>query len=158
MTQTFISILMTDVIDATKRHDQNGTQAHKRDLARAIFAGIEGIVWVFREHVIDSAKSTCGLEPLEEAAIAETSWAVSDQGKVSEQRKFVPLLSSLRLLARIANRVAPPIKFDFAGLEWSNLKSAIEVRNRITHPKSAGDLSLSANEIESSQIAMYWLV
>ena len=155
---SFIGILLFDVMDAIDRHDDAPTQSGKRDLIRTTFAAVEGVSWIFREHVVEAARAMSELEPAEEVALSETSYQVSDQGRITEQARYRPLLAAVRLPARIAEKLAPTVKIDFSGRDWAHLKEAIKIRNRITHPKSRSDLILSDKDIQRSIGALFWLL
>jgi len=156
--ESFIGILLFDVMDAIERHDLAQTQSGKRDLIRTSFAAIEGASWIFREHVVEAARAMSELEPAEEVALSETSYQVTDQGRITEQTRYLPLLATVRLTARIAEKLAPEVKVDFSGQDWAGLKEAIKIRNRITHPKSRADLILSDEDIRTSVGSLFWLL
>lgn len=156
--ESFIGILLFDVMDAIERHDLAQTQSGKRDLIRTSFAAIEGASWIFREHVVEAARAMSELEPAEEVALSETSYQVTDQGRITEQTRFLPLPATVRLTARIAEKLAPEVKVDFSGQDWAGLKEAIKIRNRITHPKSRADLILSDEDIQTSVGSLFWLL
>lgn len=154
---SFSSLLMTDLFSALERHRATISQSTMRDVVRTAFAAIEGTVWIFRQHVVDAARSTYGLQPAEEAALAEKTFGVSDKGRISEQTRYIPMTHVIRLTARIGNRLAPSASIDFSGADWDNLRSALSIRNRITHPKSADDLRLTESDVEYCMAALTWL-
>jgi hypothetical protein len=159
---SFLGMLVGDVADAMERQRKSNTQAAKRNLVRTAFSAVEGLAWVFREHVMDAAEGTYGLEPDEQHALAEMAYSVSDQGKVYGQQRFIPLLSMIRLIARIGERVTaepgPPATIDFSGSDWDNFRKSLNIRNRITHPKSRNDLVLTDDDIATSQAALFWFL
>lgn len=158
LNKSFVEILLTDVAGAMRRYEDSSTQAHRRDLVRTSFAALEGVVWIFREHVIEAARTTYGLERNEEIALSELSYQVAENGQIYGQPRFVPLLSIVRLIARIGDRIAPNAPIDFSGSEWRRVKDAIKIRNRITHPKSGEDMVLTQTEVETSLAALFWLL
>lgn len=133
-------------------------QAVRRDLVRNLHAAIEGAVWAFREHVRSTAKSLDVLSRHEEIALSEESIQVSDQGTVSAQRRNLTLVSTIRLTTRIAMRLNPALTLSFDTKDWANFRSSVATRNRVTHPKTMGDLVVSAGEASSSIAAFYWLI
>jgi hypothetical protein len=123
---------------------------------------VEGLAWVFREHVMDAAEGTFGLEPDEQHVLAEMAYSVSDQGKIYGQQRFIPFLAMIRLIARIGERVTsepgPPATIDFSGSDWDNFRKSLAIRNRITHPKSRSDLVLTDDDIATSLAALFWFL
>lgn len=155
---SFTEMLVADVAAAMERFERSSSPSHMRDLVRTSFAAIEGTAWIFREHVIDAAESTYGLEPEEQAALRETSYQVSEKGKINAQLRFIPLLNSIRLIARIARRLAPESQIDFSEQGWDEVRRAVAIRNRITHPKSAMDLTLTETDAKVCVKAMFWFL
>ncbi len=156
--RSFLELLLIDVANATERHTSSGTQSDKRDLVRTTFAAIEGVAWIFREHVTGAARDSYGLDPGEEGALNEIAFQVSETGKIHRRHSFMPLLNSIRLTARIGARIAPSKRIDFSGGGWDDLRKAIVTRNRITHPKGVKDLILTDGDIETGTTALFWLL
>jgi len=155
--QDFFTIILEDALDAVERRQAADTQAARRDQVRTAFIAIEGFVWVFREHIAEVANMTHGLEPEEEIVLAETSFQVGKDGKINSQSKYVPLLSMVRLVARIAKRIAPTAEVDFSGSGWNKTQEALQIRHRITHPKSRMDLMLSDADMLTIEHVLFWL-
>ena len=134
------------------------TQAVRRDLVRSLHATMEGVVWTYREHVVSAAKSLGELSPHEEIAFSEESVRVSEKGTISMQRRSLTIASTIRLTTRIAKRLHPAVTSDFDTKNWANFRSSVTTRNRLTHPKTMGDLAVSKAEASSCIAALYWLI
>jgi hypothetical protein len=156
--QSFTKILVTDVATALARFRMHKTQSNMRDLVRTSFAAVEGEVWIFREHVVEAANATYGLEPKEKAILEEEFFHVSAQGRITTQSRFLPVLSSIRFIARIAQRLASRELVNFSGTGWQTLQQAALIRNRVTHPKTAADLILSEDDVETVLEGLYWFL
>lgn len=156
--KSFLRTLVTDVAKAIERHDLSDGQPEKRDLVRTIFAAIEGVAWIFREHIIETAASSYGLHEDEVATFAETAYIVGKNGSITRQPRFIPLLNSIRLTARIAERLASTKHIDFSARGWEQIQHAFGVRNRVTHPKNADDLALSDSDLTESIEGFFWLL
>lgn len=158
MSRGFVHILVDDVTHALQRTENADTPTHRREAIRTIFAAAEGVIWVYREHVRRTAKDLGRLTPLAEFAIQERSYAIGERGDLVEQTRFVPLTTMVRLTTKIAADVCPGFEIDFSHVGWANLKSAIAVRNRLTHPKSVTDLSIDQNEVLVARSGFFWLL
>lgn len=156
--ETFLMILVQDVILSLNRHDIEPIQSNKRDLVRAIFAAIEGLSWSYREDIRMTASVVDPLSPIQEMALAEKSYSIDEQGKIKEQTRFISIPAMIRLTTRIAETVCPELKIDFGVPGWTDLKQAIKVRNRITHPKSLSDLQVSMADLVISQSGLFWFL
>jgi hypothetical protein len=126
-------------------------------LIRAYFAAIEGLIWMYREHVVDIAKSCDKLTFEEQIAFAEVTYAVTAQGRIVEQARFVPMLALIRLTTKLAEKINPTLKVHFNGTGWDSLRQAVEIRNRITHPKSVVDLEISDMDLKTCRGGFDWL-
>lgn len=157
-TSQFSEMLGDDVRAAMGRRAQSDSQLARRDVVRTTWAANEGLIWVLREHVTDCADMTYGLEAQETAALAETIYNVSSNGKISSQTRFVPLLDMFRLIGRIAARIEPDAAIDFGTMGWQSLVISQKVRNRITHPKSRQDLHLTDDDMFAAGLGFFWLV
>jgi len=155
---SFFLTLLKDVSIALSRQESADNQITRRDMIRTAFAAIEGLVWIFREEIVDTAESTYGLEDDERSILRERQLAVSDQGKITVQSRCLPLTTTIRFVARIASRINGFEHFEFGGTEWDNFRRAIVVRNRITHPKSANDLFVSKADVEQVTNALFWFL
>ncbi|WP_374944979.1 hypothetical protein [Sphingomonas sp.] len=133
---TFLRTLIEDVLTAGARGGADDSPAHRRDMIRTTFAAIEGSVWLYREHVRSVAKTMDVLTPFADLARRERTFNVSERGAIIEQVRYVTLPTIIRLAIRQARLIAPSLSIDFSDRGWSDLKSSLEVRHRITHPKS----------------------
>jgi hypothetical protein len=156
--ESFLRILVEDVIISTERHDIDPTQANKRDLIRTIFAAIEGLSWSYREKVRSVANDIDPLSPIQKLALAEKTYSVDEQGKIQAQTRFISIPAMIRLTTRLVEQFCPALKVDFDVAGWADLKQAIKVRNRITHPKSLSDLDVSSADVAFSQSGLFWFL
>jgi hypothetical protein len=154
--ETFLQVLVADVIRALER--QPDSQSNRRDLIRASFAAIEGLVWFYRKHVENVAKDIDQISPMTEMAFSELTYRVTESGVVEPQTRFMTMTSMIRLTTNVAQKLSPELKVDFGVKGWTDLLKFVAIRNRITHPKTLTDLHISADELEVSQSAFFWLL
>lgn len=98
------------------------------------------------------------LEFEEDLALSEMSYSVGEDGKVKAERKFVSVTAGVRLASRMAKRADPSLAVDFGTSGWQELRDAIQVRNRITHPKSVRDVEIEDNDLAVCLGGFYWLM
>jgi uncharacterized membrane protein YecN with MAPEG domain len=153
---SFTHILVNDVRDAEKRLQENDTPGNRRDLVRAAFAAIEGLHWQLKRDVLKNGLGK--LTAHEYAAMAEESYSVDDRGNVSSIPRFLPITTAIRLVVQVVQRYRPSYKVDFSHAGWSNLKSAVEVRNRLVHPKTLEDLAVTDSEIRKTISGFCWVL
>lgn len=153
---TFFGILSRDVEICWERIEVADTQATRRDLIRTMFAAIEGYVSEYRAHVRSLVDDIGTIPPMMELALNETSYSVDEQGILKEHIRFIPLISMIRLVTKLAEQHCPGLKIDFSNAGWSKLKQTIKIRNRITHPKNLSDLEITQEDIAISQAGFFW--
>ncbi len=156
--ETFLGMLSYDVILSLQRMEQEDSQAARRDVIRTIFAAVEGYCEEYRDHVRSVAEDIEPFDDITKLALSETYYFVTEAGVVEQQRRFVPITSSIRLVTRLAKQISPEIEVDFSGSDWHRFRKAIAIRNRITHPKRPTDLSISDDDIKDVESAFFWLL
>src|SRR3546814_1042557 len=143
----FVGSLMLDVDDALGRRETQVYPTNRRSLIRTLIAAVEGLVWIYREHVIGIAKELDILSDAERSALADTTTMVDDKGRISEQKRYLSTMATIRLTTRIAKKFASDCEPDFGGAGWSDLKDTFALRNRNTHPKREIELQISETDI-----------
>ena len=147
LAHSFVRILITDVIEARTLLSSADSSVNRRNLVRTTLAGVEGLAWYFREHVREVAGEMGQLTPLAALALREQSYTVTDQGEISEQVRYLALATSIRLMIKQAQQIVPLFEVDISGTGWQQLRDAIAIRHRITHPKVADDLQISNSDL-----------
>jgi len=110
---------------------------------------IEGSTYLLKQTALTAAiTSRIPLTPAEYALMAEETFDLDTSGKPRSAPKFLRLADNLKFTVECVNRVfRTELKLDVAGSSWSDFKTAVEIRNRITHPKSAADFEVSEAEV-----------
>lgn len=155
--ESFTAILTEDVARALSRQQTRDSQSARRDLVRSAFAAIEGWVWVLREEVMETAKQTKGLNEDEIAVLSERTFYVSNSGDIKSRPNHLDLKTTIRLCAKIANRVTQQKDIDFSEVGWEKLQNAKDIRNRITHPKNINELILEPKDVDNVLDAFFWI-
>lgn len=156
--QTFCGVLGYDALEAMNKMDANDCQSTRRDFVRTAFAAIEGWLWNYKQEVHSTIGAVREFSALEESALSETSYLITNTGKLRTQIRFMPMATLFRFVTRIAEEEYGARLVDFDGSDWKNFNDAIAIRNRITHPKSIPDLTLSEHDIAAVKNALLWLV
>ena len=156
--KSFTRLLIEDVLDAYDRVAKRDDEGSRRHVVRTIFAAIEGEVWMCREHVRQTAAAMGYLTPLADLALREQNYSVTEAGEVVEQTRYVTLTASIRLTVKQAMVLAPGLLVDFGGHGWQQLKQALAVRHRITHPKQTAHLVISEDDLATARIAFEWVL
>jgi hypothetical protein len=154
----FIELLIGDVLAARERLSTSDSQTARRDVVRASLAAMEGLIWEAREHVREVLAGTDQLSPVANLALRELSYVVSEKGQLIEQMRSVPLLTAIRFVVSQAKIISPEISVAFSAAGWADLRQAIDIRNRITHPKPYQDLAISDHDLDVVGSGLSWLL
>lgn len=136
----------------------NDSSIVRRLYVRAAVCYVESNVYALKNSVIDMID--CGdfqALPGEMCLLLEESYHLNEKGNIRTRPSFVSLESNIRFVFDITSR-ANNVEFvlDCSGLGWAAMKNAIEVRNRVTHPKSGSDFDISDTELEYVATAYDW--
>lgn len=153
---SFTRIIIEDVIAVHERMEKDDTPRHRRDFIRTAFAAIEGLHWQLKQNVLLHAIDDLSIH--ERAAMSEETYFVDDKGKLSVVPRFQPLPNAIRLVVQMVKRYRPAYQVDYGNQGWANLKTAIEIRNRLVHPKTVEDLVVSKKEVEMTVSGFYWVL
>lgn len=155
---SYFHILIGDVVAAKERLQINDSPTHRRELIRTIFAAIEGLHWRLKQDVLSRGSRSRLLSPHEHAALQEETYNVDERGGVRSSPRFIPLVSSIRLVIEIVKRYQTDYQVDLNHQGWTNLRATVKIRNRLVHPKRLEDLLISEQEVSQSLSAFYWLL
>jgi hypothetical protein len=156
--ESFVGLLMSDVVAMIDNLAVQDNQLSRRSLVRATFAAIEGIAWICREHVYEIARTMGDLTPLSDLALRDRNFVITEHGKILEQTRYLTLPAAVRLTIEQAKLINPDfdVKFDDKG--WQRFRKSIEIRNRITHPKTASDYSISDLDLRAVSDGLIWIL
>ncbi len=155
---SFLATLSADIEHVLKQVQTSDTASDRRNALRTIISAMEGAAWVYRMHILSMLEELDRSTPMLERAFSETSLYVSENGQIREQPRFVSTTAMIRLTTRVAQDLCPGLHVDFNEVGWQELQKAIKVRNRITHPKSLSDLSVTHEDVEQAHAGFDWLL
>lgn len=144
--------LYEDFFEINKIGSQNHSQSDwwKRSAYRSLFAWIEGHIYGMKQVVLRAHKAGIGGEfsRAELEFLNEETHNINDGGKVKSKYRFIPLQSNMRFTFSMFERVYElDSKIHSNDEDWQNFIKALQVRNRLTHPKNLEDLILGEEEI-----------
>ena len=159
-----IQKLLEDACEAENYLKNNNSQFAKRAYIRSTFAYMEGTIWLFKQLIVQTVfQSKAVTNPLRLLSIAElgllsdVSYDLKDNGESYEQQKFLPISKNLRFTVSIMNRFTRgSIDLQTDSKTWDHFNKTIKVRNRITHPKNAGEIDITDEEIQHATEVCNW--
>lgn len=130
----------------------------RRAAVRATFACVEGVIFGLKQLALAlPTKNTYTLTAAEEALLREKTYKIDKKGMAGEDKAKIGLSSNLLftfyIVAKIMGESSP---IDVSKNEWKIFKDAIEIRDRLMHPKSVAALEVSDEEIQKVNQAYCW--
>jgi hypothetical protein len=153
-----VTILVSDFLNDCSRLKLDDTPSVRRSVIRCGHSAIEGSLWMLRLHVSSVADSVGEMTPSMAVIFSEKTYALADTGKLRQQPSYFSILSMFRFTIRVAQKIDPNIHVDLSGSDWQNFKLALDVRNRITHPKFSQDLEIADHELARTTATVLWVL
>jgi hypothetical protein len=136
-------------------------QFRRRTLIRTLFAVIEGIVFALKHLILEEHRAgIVDVSYAEYAVLAEKTYRLDSRGHLKGSNSYPSLEGNVKFTFAIYARIRGassgftiPLGKD---ARWESLRTAIDIRNRLMHPKSTEDLIVSDSEWEAVQAAEDW--
>lgn len=132
------------------------TSLERRLVVRSTFAAIDAVAYRLKQVALEP-KRVGQLTPGERALCIEESYELKEEGEVWVRPARLRFLPNLRFAFAVASK-AENLSFalDVSTAGWQALRSGAKVRDRLMHPKTVADLTVSNEEIESVIQAFRW--
>jgi hypothetical protein len=155
-----MSALQADFIKCADELDKDDNPFWRRTLFRTGFAMIEAFNFYFADMAI-KAHSHAREARIDITAIGllnRKRFRLDDEGNLrgSEQRHSLVGFSAF-LVKTLADATGVTTDY-FQESGWTDLRRAVKVRNRITHPKSPEDMVVAKEEVDALVRGISWFV
>lgn len=154
----FFDIAVQDASSCLELAAQTRSPRDQRSAIRAVFAFIDGCQDLVRGYVRAQADIYSHQYSISDLAVLrEESPYVDERGNVKVRPLRVPLITSIKVLVKLLekNKDAKH-EVDLSHPGFAALSHAVDVRNRIVHPKCAADLEVSEAELQDVRLAFAW--
>ena len=161
----FWRCLIMDIVTSQANLSEKDTQYNRRCLLRCFIAAIEGMsyhlkqscLWIYQLHVENNQPIKLTHEDI--GLLKEETYALNSRGGVQASQKFLPTAESFRFALNTYFKCSKcDVKLEVGDNGWASLQNTIKVRNRITHPKSLVDLSISEADLAQINCATFWFM
>ena len=144
---------------AAYRHDWS-SQPLRRMFVRAYWSMIEGEVFCTKQFTLRACElGDKSLSAKEHVFLSESRVIVDEEGAASLKHEHIAALPNLKRTLKVAAS-----KFDldwapnFSTQGWEKLALSLELRHRITHPKTAVELVVTESELDIHKDAFAWFL
>jgi hypothetical protein len=132
------------------------SRSQRRMIVRSVFAFIEAVVFSMKKLAAENTGGRPASE-INRAVAAEVTFDLSDQGIVVKRPMKLRLAPNVRFAFRLFKECFnTDSDLDVSGSGWQGFLHAIRVRDRITHPKTTEDISISDEELMNVLDSLSW--
>ncbi len=152
------AVLFTDVRSAKVTDPSDDTPERRRRYIRNVIALVEGVTAAMgRIALADAESGNTTFTPGEIAILRGLKYELNDEGGVRPVPSYQKLTRTVRFsFAALAKTYDADFTLVVGGSGWRCLKSTVEVRNRLLHPKKPEDLDLSDQEMKDGATGVDW--
>lgn len=147
-------VLIDDVLLTGVGRPGLPTDTEQRAIVRASFAAIEGALSALQSELLSTVGHRLSSE--EKAFLQEIAYRLSDTGEVRTYPARLTLKQRVKFTAKLVARLRPESAIDFSSTGWQKLTASIDVRDRLTHPKTRADLAVSHGEMSDTLGGLLW--
>ena len=157
-----MGVLTTDVLRTGEELEKQTTEADRNHWARlhtrAVFAAIEGGCECFRRQafVAEANKIPNEVHPGKLSVLAGETYFVTDEGEIRAQTLRVRFLAHILLSLNSYAEAQGATYRCKKGDQWHRIKAAVDVRDRITHPKNLKALEITKAEAADIDFTFKW--
>jgi hypothetical protein len=158
--QKLTEVLREDPTTISHRMQEERTEFWMRAFIRAFFAMAEGTIFGMKQTILTAAGALgINLSVAELALLLEKGYEMKENGDVKANSKFIRFESNFRFTVKTYAKVFEyDYTLDVQGQGWQAFRRSIEIRHRLTHPKSLYDLSLSIADVEDLDEGCIWFM
>jgi|SRR5581483_6013748 len=151
-----MALLVSDALRSYALQETDA-QCFRRVYARTVFGLIEALndnmkqiaLW---SHLLGGLKPTAA----EISLLKEEAYDLNENGEPRRKRNYLDLSRNVRFTFKVCARL---FECDFSVRpddDWKAFVNAIEIRNRLSRPKTVDDLTISDQELETIDKAHDW--
>lgn len=128
----------------------------RRLVVRSVYAAVDALAYRLKQVGLSPHRTT-PLSPGDVALCMEEAYELRDNGEVKVREAKLRFLPNVRFAFRAATVAdVASFKLDVSGPGWGNLAAGVGVRDRLMHPKTLGDLTVTDDEIRTVFRAFWW--
>lgn len=153
----FVTVLREDVCAFFDKLPKEDSPLIRRSCVRAAFSFIEGCTHRMSRLIVSSeSRNELLLTHVEKCILLETCPSIQN-GEAKERTAFYSIRDRMKLVLNLFyGLVMPGDKPDYSNSGWRDLVQSVSVRDRITHPKTIDDYSVSDQEVQILSKGVLW--
>lgn len=150
-----VLVLTEDVRSAAHLSEHRDTPFSRRAYVRAVLAQVEGTLNLLGNFVLEAQAAAVVHLSAEDVELLAGEKTITNAEK--SRIVFLPIFERVAPVFDLYSRVyGKPFRVDKSGQGWIKLQRSIDLRNRITHPKTAASFYVSDAELDDLEAARKW--
>tara|TARA_R110001599_G_scaffold239169_1_gene438762 strand:+ start:25 stop:588 length:564 start_codon:yes stop_codon:yes gene_type:complete len=131
-----------------------------RSLIKTIVSFYEADIFILKSELVKFCqKKQVNIQPNVLMYLKNMKYDIKDNGDIKEKYYQVTLKADIKFaFKQVCSLKGYILKADYNDSRWSQLVNTIGVRNRLTHPKSLTDQSITKEEIEDCISSYEWFM
>lgn len=142
----------------------NNHEFWRRTYVRTFFAAVEGYCFQYKRTALVMVELSpftgVYFSPEEQMFLKEKEYDLNEKGEITETkaklRTAANFLFSIRMITTGCSN--SEIKIDKGGREWQDFKTALKIRDRITHPKNLNEIMIGEEEVNVVWRTVNWFL
>jgi len=158
--QDLLEVLHKDAESLLHEQQSADSPTLRRSLVRSVFALIEGTAYRMKQVALET-EGLSGEEfsPAERALLTEETYILNNVGRAQVRSANISILPNIRFaFYAFCKSYGADFKLPVSGKGWQALRGAIQIRHRLTHPKSATDTVVRDAELSTVMTAYRWFI
>jgi hypothetical protein len=154
-----IQALSEDLLKSQKQMRRHRTNFWRRAFVRSALSYVDGVCSTIKHKTLlaETHKLPDEIRVGQLAALLGETYLVTEGGEVRAREFIIPAKHSIAFCLRsYAEALGADFKLDRSSSGWAALLKAVDVRNRITHPKHLADIEVSHDELDTISIGVRW--
>ena len=136
----------------------NEEKANRRFYTRAVFALVEAFVEQHQRLLLDLCESNkIDLGEKTRKRLQEIKEVFREDGTVEEHVQYLQIFHKIKEVYKAAGvGFGQPLNVTFGDSGWTTFRAAMEIRNRVTHPKNVQDCWIFEGALKTAIEANEW--
>lgn len=153
--------LLSGANEAAELMLEKRTRQTERAFILTVAMAMEGIMSILRQEILEIIRMNATVEPFtisETVLLQGRAFGIKQNGRVERKTTRIPLEARVKFtlicLAKAYGMTQEEIN---KGALLDNMRVMITVRNRLVHPKTSDDMTISKGDFDSTRACVTWL-
>lgn len=135
-------------------------QVNRRSFVRSCWAYVEAVTFSVKQYTFSVCQmGTVNISQDDHAFLGDMLVVVDVEGNIQIQRDPTKTLANVKRTFRLSAQIfGVDWKPNFGSKGWENLRDSLQIRHRLTHPKSVAEVMVSSNDIQIQKDGIDWFV